>query len=349
MKKRLLATFLALCLVMGLLPAGAMAAGGEGEGTPGGAAEEMVSADRFTIYKDGKADGSPQGDIEAGDLSKNAPNLSDQNLYFDHAQVGSGTNSVRVYEAGVFRKDSQEYTYYGSLNGALKILEADETIDLYYVSKYPVTYHCDTAIKTDGDNLVKQGESLTFRAKPSAQDMRLKVTVNGPSVPGTVYDDETGEMIFTVNNVQGPQNVVIAEEKVDHYTLSYSEEEDAFRHGNITSPASGQTITPGGSVTIELSAKDSGPFNYFVLNMLVINGHEVATPPTNAGEGTFVESFLPSGEKVTVTLTSEHNEWWLPDYDPRYTVVISDVHTDLYISEGNFISATATMRSSLRN
>lgn len=258
MKKRLLATFLALCLVMGLLPAGAMAAGGEGEGTPGGAAEEKVSADRFTIYKDGKADGSPQGDIEAGELSKNAPDLSDQNLYFDHAQVGSGSNSVRVYEAGVFRKDSQEYTYYGSLNGALKILEADETIDLYYVSKYPVTYHCDTAIKTDGDNLVKQGESLTFRAKPSAQDMRLKVTVNGPSVPGTVYDDETGEMIFTVNNVQGPQNVVIAEEEVDHYTLSYSEEEDAFRHGNITSPASGQTITPGGSVTIELSAKDSG-------------------------------------------------------------------------------------------
>ena len=70
--------------------------------------------------------------------------------------------------------------------------------------------------------------------------------------------------------------------------------------------------------------------------MLVINGHEVATPPTNAGEGTSVESTLPSGETVKVTLTSEHNGWRPSEYDPRYTVVISNVHTDLYISEGTF-------------
>ena len=246
--------------------------------------------------------------------------------------MGSGTNSVRVYEAGVFRKDSQEYTYYGSLSGALKILEAGETIDLYYVSKYPVTYHCDTAIKTDGDDLVKQGESLTFRAKPSAQDMRLKVTVNGTSVPGTVYDDETGEMIFTVNNVQGPQNVIIAEEEVEYYTLSY--DPSGISNGEFKSELT-QTVKAGGTVRVNIQSTYTFPeTTRYVLNLLVINGHEVTTLPSDAREGDSVTSTLPSGETVTVTLVDE--DTWVPvQYHNIYTVTISNVHTDLYINGGN--------------
>ena len=44
MKKRLLATFLALCLVIGLLPAGVMAAGGDANGNQGKAEGTTVPA-----------------------------------------------------------------------------------------------------------------------------------------------------------------------------------------------------------------------------------------------------------------------------------------------------------------
>ena len=227
---------------------------------------------------------------------------------------------------------STPITGYGSLSGALKILEAGETIDLYYVSKYPVTYHCDTAIKTDGDDLVKQGESLTFRAKPSAQDMRLKVTVNGTSVPGTVYDDETGEMIFTVNNVQGPQNVIIAEEEVEYYTLSY--DPSGISNGEFKSELT-QTVKAGGTVRVNIQSTYTFPeTTRYVLNLLVINGHEVTTLPSDAREGDSVTSTLPSGETVTVTLVDE--DTWVPvQYHNIYTVTISNVHTDLYINGGN--------------
>ena len=100
-------------------------------------------------------------------LSETAPDLTGENLYFDHAEV----NGKRVYEAGTLT--GQDITYYGSISGALSILGESETIDLYYVSKYPVTYHVTGAEKTAGDDLVKKGDSLTFRAMPSAKGQRL--------------------------------------------------------------------------------------------------------------------------------------------------------------------------------
>ena len=136
MKKRLLAIFLALCLVMGLLPAGAMAAGGDTNGNQGKAEGTTVPATAFTVYKDEKDSGRPSEAVPAGDLSENAPDLSGENLYFDHAEI----NGKRVYEVGVLQDTSGDLTYYGSITGALSILGAGETIGLYYVSKYPVDY-----------------------------------------------------------------------------------------------------------------------------------------------------------------------------------------------------------------
>ena len=75
-------------------------------------------------------------------MSETAPDLTGDNLYFDHAEV----NGKRVYEAGTLTE--QDITYYGSISGALSILGESETIDLYYVSKYPVTYHVTGAEKT---------------------------------------------------------------------------------------------------------------------------------------------------------------------------------------------------------
>ena len=70
--------------------------------------------------------------------------------------------------------------------------------------------------------------------------------------------------------------------------------------------------------------------------MLVINGHEVQTPGTETGEGAYVESTLPSGETVRITLVQEDTTAAPIHYQNDYEVTISDVYTDLYISEGNF-------------
>ena len=264
--------------------------------------------------------------MPAGDLSENAPDLSGEDLYFDHAEV----NGKRVYEAGVLQDTSGNLTYYGSITGALSILGDTETIDLHYVSKYPVDYAVDGAVKTAGDDLVKKGDSLTFRAKPT-QDHELVVTVNGKQIFGTVYDDSTGEMIFTVDNVQGKQNVVIAEEKVDHYTLSY--DPSGISNGEFTT-GNNQTVEPNGSVTLRIETEGSLD-NYYALNLLVINGYEVLTLPSDAQKDESVTSYLPSGEKVTVTLTRKYSTGWFTDHTSEYTITISNVHTDLYISGGN--------------
>ena len=327
MKKPLLATFLALCLVVGLLPAGVMAAGGTDNETLGKAGGEAVPAAKFTIYKDGQASGQPSAAVPAGELSANAPDLSYENLYFDYAEV----NGKRVYEAGTVRDENDaSIIYYGAITGALSILEDNETINLYYVSQYPVTYLVDGAEKTAGDSRVKKGDSLTFRAKPSL-DQQLVVSVNGTPVPGTVYDDSTGEMLFTVANVQGEQKVEIRQNAVTSYTLSY--DASGISNGEFTT-GNNQTVAPGGSVTLRITTEGSLD-NYYALNLLVINGHEVSTPPSDAQEDDCAISTLPGGETVEVTLTRKYNTGWFTDHTSEYTVTISNVHTDLYISAGN--------------
>lgn len=293
--------------------------------------DATVAASKFTIYKDDAASGAPASDVTAGDLSETAPDLIAENLYFDHAEV----NGKRVYEVGTLN----DITYYSSISGALSILGDGETINLYYVSKYPVTYHVSEAVVTAKDDLVQKGNSLTFRVKPSGRGKRLVVSANGNDITstGTVFDDSTGEMLFTVENVQAAQTISIQEDVATTYTLTYNQEDGAFRNGGITSPESGMSITPGG--TIEIQMQSSGTLtNRYVLNMLVINGHEVTTLPSDAGEGAYVESTLPSGETVRVTLTHEdYTDPWPPyDYTNHYTVTISNVYSDLYISEANF-------------
>ena len=81
-----------------------------------------MSAEKFVIYKDGVKDGSPKENVQAGQLSETAPDLTGDNLYFDHAEV----NGKRVYEAGTLTE--QDITYYGSISGALSILGESETI-----------------------------------------------------------------------------------------------------------------------------------------------------------------------------------------------------------------------------
>lgn len=327
MKKRLLATFLALCLVMGLLPAGVMAAGGDTNGNQGKAEGTTVPATEFTIYKDDVASGKPNEAVPAGDLSENAPDLSGEDLYFDHAEV----NGKRVYEVGVLQDTSGDLTYYGSITGALSILGAGETIGLYYVSEYPVDYAIkNDAVYTDGDTLVAKGDSLTFRARPT-QDHELVVTVNGTPVSGTVYDDSTGEMLFTVPNVQGAQQVEISQTPVTSYTMRY--EDSGISNGEFIT-GNNQTVEPDGSVTLRIQTKGSLD-NYYALNLLVINGHEVLTLPSDAREGESVTSYLPGGEAVTVTLTRKYSTGWFTDHTSEYTITISNVHTDLYISGGN--------------
>ena len=288
----------------------------------------LVAFDRFTIYKDGMEGGQPAADVLSGSLSDNAPDLTGEYLYFDHAEV----EGKRVYEVGAL----QGITYYSSITGTLSILGEDETVELYYISRYPVSYTVTGAEKTSGDGLVRKGDSLTFRAKPSGKGKRLKVSVNGSDISdtGVAYDDTTGERLFTIENAQGALSIDISETDVDSYTLTYSQEEDSFRNGSITSPESGQTITPDGTVTIQMESSWKG-INRYVLNMLVINGHEVATPPSDAREGAFVDSTLPGGETVRVTLTQE--DTILPaHYTNDYTVTISNIYTDLHISEANF-------------
>lgn len=288
--------------------------------------QDVVAADKFTVYKDGVENGNPSGGVTAGDLSETAPDLSGENLYFDHAEV----NGKRVYEVGALN----DIIYYSSFSGALSVLGDDETIGLYYISKYQVTYEDTSSLKTAGDELVQKGNALTFRAKPSGQDKRLNVTVNSAPVSGSIYDSATGEMIFTVENVQEKQAVVITESDAGSYTLTY--DNSSIRHGSVTSPTSGQSIAPNGTIEIVMKASGSGVVNYYALNMLVINGYGVTMLPSDANEGDSVTSYLPSGETVVVTLTSEHNGWLPPEYDPVYTITISNIHTDLHISEGNF-------------
>lgn len=337
MKRRLLAMVLSLAMLMGLLPTAALAAGGgDVSGSvpyqdSGQSEEGPVSADKFIIYKDGTSSGSPSQTVPAGQLSETAPDLTGDNLYFDHAEV----NGKRVYEAGTLTE--QGITYYGSISGALSILGAGESIGLYYVSKYPVTYNVTGAVKTAGDDLVKKGNSLSFRVKPSEKGKRLVVSVNSKDITGTgtVFDDTTGEMLFTVENVQAGQAVVVQEVDAATYTLTYNQDSGAFRNGSITSPGNGQNITPGGSITIQMESNGTIA-NRYVLNMLVINGREVTTLPSNAGEGAYVTSTLPSGETVTVTLTQEDSTAFPVHYANDYTITISNIYTDLYISEANF-------------
>lgn len=290
--------------------------------------DSAVEASRFLIYKDGEESGAPSGAVPSGSLRETAPDLSGEHLYFNHAEV----NGKRVYEVGTLG----EITYYGSISGALSILEEGETVGLYYVSRYPVNYESPEGVTVTGEKQVQKGDALTFRVTPSGKGKRLTVTVNGEAVTGTVFDSATGGLLFTVKNVQEALSIAIEERDAESYAFTYTESEDALRNGKITSPENGKTVKPGGSITIEMESEGGGYRKNFVLNMLVINGHEVATLPSDAEEGDFVESVLPGGESVQVTLKREHSDGLIWEYESIYTVTISGIYTDLHISEANF-------------
>ena len=330
--RRLLTILLAGTMVFSDIAAFAAkdgAAPGQSETRTEAAVKEgsAVEASRFLIYKDGEESGAPSGDVPSGSLRETAPDLSGEYLYFDHAEV----NGKRVYEVGTLG----EITYYGSISGALSILEEGETVGLYYVSRYPVNYESPEGVTVTGEKQVQKGDALTFRVTPSGKGKRLTVTVNGEAVTGTVFDSATGELLFTVKNVQEALSVVIQERDAESYAFTYTESEDALRNGKITSPENGETVKPGGSITIEMES-EGYLLKKYALNMLVINGHEVVTLPSDAEEGASVKSVLPGGESVQVTF--EKKAWDIGAGKNRsyYTVTISDIYTDLHISEANF-------------
>ena len=93
MKRRLLAMALSLVMLVGLFPTAAMAAGsGDASGgtsywNAGQRTEGAVPGNKFTVYKDGTASGSSSTAVPAGKLSETSPDLTDENLYFDYAEV----------------------------------------------------------------------------------------------------------------------------------------------------------------------------------------------------------------------------------------------------------------------
>lgn len=290
--------------------------------------DAIVAADKFMVYKDGELSSSPSAPVIAGDLSDTAPDLTSENLYFDHAEV----NGKRVYEVGTL----EDITYYSSISGSLSILGEDETIDLYYVTKYPITYSEVNAVVTAKEELVEKGGTLTFRVKPSAKGKRLIVNVGNDNIAdtGTIYDSATGEMLFTVENVQKNLAIMVTENDAEQYSVSYNTADGMFRNGRITS-ANNQAVTPGGSVTVTMES-EGNLSNRYVLNMLVINGEYVNTPPTNAGAGAYAETALSSGETIRVTLTQEDSTSLPIHYANDYSITISNIYTDIYISEANF-------------
>lgn len=102
MKRRLLAMVLSLAMLMGAAPHGCAGGGQRGafwRCPVSGSGPERGRGGvcgKFTIYKDGVKGDSPKENVQAGQLSETAPDLTGENLYFDHAEV----NGKRVYEAG---------------------------------------------------------------------------------------------------------------------------------------------------------------------------------------------------------------------------------------------------------
>lgn len=281
--------------------------------------DAKVSSSKFKVYKDAVASGTPDSDVTAGELSITAPDLTGDDLYFDYAAV----NGKRIYEVGTL----DTITYYSSSSGALSILEEGETIDLYYISKYKIQYTGEVS-KTFGDELVEKGNALTFRAKPSGKGKRLKVMADGTDIShtGTLFDKTAGELLFTIADVTHGLNIEIQEENAVNYTLTC--DRSGIRNGQIMSYLP-KLVEPNGNVSVSMiSNRDKR----YVLNLLVINDYEVTSLPSNASAGTSVSSVLPSGEEVTVTLTSTD-----PDTNVNnYEIKISNVYTDLCINEVNF-------------
>ena len=231
------------------------------------------------------------------------------------------------------------------------LLLEDKQVVFHYekhVETYDIDYDADSTIKIEGPASVKDGHSYSFTVTPSGKGKLLNVTVNDAdySNQGVVVDVASGLTRYTVKNVQGKQKVVVTESDVSNYVFTYNN--NNIRQGDISSPQSGATITPNGTLSFKLKSDHydvwpgfNDPAKEWHLNLLALNG-EYVNVPTTFNEGDSVTSILSTGEKITVTLTEK--DWQYPRLeegwaDYTYTITVENVYHNISVTDGNFKSS----------
>ena len=223
--------------------------------------------------------------------------------------VKATVDGDEIYSIGSFG-DTVYYVPMEDQNTGL--LLGDKEIVFHYelhVETYDITYSAGAGMKYNGPVSVKQGESYSFTVTPSkAEDTGLTVYVNGTDISnsGVLSDAATGMMRYTVNDVQGVQDVTISEYPISTYTFTYNN--DSIRQGDIINPSSGAAISAGGSIQFTLRSETwTGVTNVdghqWHLNLLAING-EYVNVPTTFNEGDWAETTLSTGEIVRIELTN---------------------------------------------
>ena len=223
------------------------------------------------------------------------------------------------------------------------LLEEKQVVFHYekHVETYKIEY--DTTLEKDGPNEVKAGKSYSFTVKPSGKGQKLVVIVNGQDISntGVIVNGSTGLTRYTVENVSADQSVAITESQVENYVFSYNNER--IRQGNIIKPETNTDISAGENFSFELISDTGGRVgtNEWHLNLLAING-EYVNVPTSFNIGDSSDSVLSTGEQVKITLLeNRYNcDWGYPrDRCYRYQVEISNVYTDITVTDGNFKNA----------
>ena len=307
---------------------------------------ERAGDETVPVKIDG-VEGVADAELPVGNIAENAADLAAEKFPgYTFVKATVGTDEIDTVGSW------NEYVYYtteGSGDTAM-LLGPDETIVLHFeVTRevLSVNYNYDeNAIEVEGPEEVRTGDSYTFSAKPvNPKGYQLSVTVNGTDITtqGTLVDAATGEMHYTVENAQGVQNVSISSSQVHNYVFTFNN--DNIRQGDIIAPSNNTSIEAGGSFTISLLSDAGGavwPYGgpEWHLNLLAING-EYINVPTTFNEGDSSTTTLASGEIITVTLIDSRYEIWGYPNARRYLyeISVSNVYTDISITDGNFKSA----------
>ena len=257
--------------------------------------------------------------------------------------VNATVNGDEIYELGSF---NNTVYYVPADDHNTGLLLGDSAIVFHYethLEKYSISYHADPDIKIEGPDEVKEGDAYSFTAMPGGKGRKLNVTVNHADYTdqGVLVDSASGLTRYTVEKAAEDQQIVVTQTDISSYLFTYNNSN--IRQGRVISPADNTEIEAGSSFTFQVISDVGNRLtgNLWHLNLLAING-EYINVPSDFSEGATAETVLSSGEKVTVTLKDNRYgiEWWqMNRYCYQYDVTVSDVYTDIAVTDGNFKNA----------
>lgn len=364
--KKMLSVILAFVFVLTVIPTSVFMLRGKADELAGLSPVTMsVRANGANGYTTATVPaGSIEDNYEAGNIefANTLPNgvTLEKAILVDH----NANTETTIASVGAIVENSHEHIYYALENNSNTgtLLKQGQELVLVMAAQYEVDLTANehgtvtTSALTDGEKeYVWGGNGLTIQTNPE-QDYRvssIRYSINnGTEKSATIRNDSA---TIPANELTGDVDINVTFSPITEYTISevqnmsrstyYPNWVNVDNHGGIATGVTAShhsgadPVSPGDRAVFILYSESNTGGSHFVLNMLSINGVDIAYPATVGANKT--TPFHNSNIIVTLLSTDEALRWNDGDYNifggkaksrTVYKIEVDNVHEDMEVA-----------------